>query len=317
MAFWTAAGGRGMIGDMAISRRQFAYTGVSVAMTARMEAQRSRLTAEQLVERLKSNLGVPWQNQTLDGFKAGETSTEVSGVATTAMATMDVLSRAVREKTNVILTLEPVFFGRTDGPALAAASPAGGRGMAPVSPEDPVLLAKKEFIQKNGLVVFRFHDNWRNRKPDPFAAGLAQAMGWTKHQVDGDPLRYDIPAITIEALAGSLATRLKARAGIRVVGDRQTRVHRIALLPGVSALQATLKTLPDCDLVLAGETREWESVEYAQDAVAAGQKKGLIMLGRVLSEEQGMNVCADWLTKLIPEVPVKWLPAGDPYWRPA
>ena len=311
-----------MIGDMAISRRQFAHltgvsvAGVSLATTAHLKAQRSRLTAEQLVERLKNNLGVPWQNQTLDGFKSGEPSTEVSGVAITAMATMDVLSRAVREKTNVILTLEPVFFGRTDGQA-AAASAAGGRGMAPVSPEDPVLLAKKEFIQKNGLVLFRFNDNWRNRKPDPFATGLAQAMGWAKHQVGGDSLRYDIPAITIEALAGSLATRLKARAGIRVVGDRQTRVHRIALLPGLSPLQSTLKTLPDCDLVLAGETREWESVEYAQDAVAAGQKKGLILLGRVLSEEPGMNVCADWLKKLIPEVPVRWLPAGDPYWRPA
>src|SRR3954464_2087128 len=110
-----------MIGDMAISRREFAQlagvsvpgvslpgvsaAGVSLAITSSMKAQRSRLTAEQLVERLKSNLGVPWQNQTLDGFKAGEPSTEVSGVATTAMATMDVLSRAVREKTNVILTL--------------------------------------------------------------------------------------------------------------------------------------------------------------------------------------------------------------------
>ena len=189
--------------------------------------------------------------------------------------------------------------------------------MAGISPDDPVFLAKKEFIQKNGLVVFRFYDNWRNRKPDPFATGLAQTMGWTKYQAGGDPLRYDIPAITIEALAESLATRLKARAGIRVVGDPQSRVRRIAMLPGVSPLAATVKALPDCDLVLAGETREWESVEYAQDTVAAGQKKGLIMLGRVLSEEPGMNVCADWLKKLMPELPVRWLPAGDPYWRPA
>ena len=89
------------------------------------------------------------------------------------------------------------------------------------------------------------------------------------------------------------------------------------MLPGVSPLAATVKALPDCDLVLAGETREWESVEYAQDTVAAGQKKGLIMLGRVLSEDPGMNVCADWLKRLIPELPVRWLPAGDPYWRPA
>src|SRR5262249_23416258 len=159
-----------------------------------------------------------------------------------------------------------------------------------------------------GLVVFRFSDNWRNHKPDPFATGLAQTMGWTGHQAGGDPSRYDIPAITIGALAEALATRLKARAGIRVVGDAQTSVRRIAMLPGVSPVSASVKALADCDLVLAGETREWESVEYAQDAVAAGQKKGLIMLGRVLSEEPGMNVCADWLKKLLPELPVRSLP---------
>jgi hypothetical protein len=204
-----------------------------------------------------------------------------------------------------------------DAQAAASAGPGGGRSMAGAGPDDPVFLGKKEFIQKNGLVVFRFYDNWRNRKPDPFATGLALAMGWTGRQAAGDPLRYDIPATTIEALAGSLAGRLKARAGIRVVGNPQSRVRRIAMLPGVSPLAATMKALPDCDLVLAGETREWESVEYAQDAVAAGQTKGLIMLGRVLSEEPGMNVCADWLKKLIPDVPVRWLPAGDPYWRPA
>jgi len=129
-------------------------------------------------------------------------------------------------------------------------------------------------------------------------------------------LRYDIPAITLAALADDLTKRLKTRAGIRVVGDPQTRVRRVALLPGVSALAATVKALPDCDLILAGETREWESVEYAQDTVASGEKKGMIMLGRVVSQEPGMNVCAEWLKKLVPEVPVRWLPAGDPYWRP-
>jgi hypothetical protein len=30
-----------------------------------------------------------------------------------------------------------------------------------------------------------------------------------------------------------------------------------------------------------------------------------------------MNVCADWLKALVPEVPVRWMAAGDPYWRPA
>jgi putative NIF3 family GTP cyclohydrolase 1 type 2 len=294
---------------MAISRRQFALT----LPAATAAAQRRRLTAQQVVDLIHKTLPPP--PDTIDGFKTGDPSTEITGIATTAMATMDVLSRAVREKTNLVLTLEPVFFSRTD--AQAQAPPAGGRGMPGLNPDDPVLVAKNDFIRKNGLVVFRFSDAWRARKPDPFAVGLADIMGWTKHQVGGDPTRFDVPAVTIGAMVDDLAARLKARAGIRVVGDPQTRVRRVAILPGVSPISAMLKTLPDSDLVLAGEVREWESVEYAQDAVAAGQKKGLVMLGRVLSEDPGMNVCAAWLKTVVPDLPARWLPAGDPYWRPA
>uniref|UniRef100_Q022B6 Uncharacterized protein n=1 Tax=Solibacter usitatus (strain Ellin6076) TaxID=234267 RepID=Q022B6_SOLUE len=264
-------------------------------------AQGPPLTAQQVVERIQKNAGVPWQPESLDTFKAGDPATPVTGIATTGMATMDVLNRASKARTNLVLTLEPTFFGRLD----------------PQAANDPVYAAKQEFIRKNALVVWRFTDHWRARKPDPFPTGLAAVLGSTKYQVADDVFRYDVPPITLTVLAGDLAKRLKARAGIRVIGDPQSRVRRIALLPGLSTLAAAMKALPECDLLLAGETREWESVEYVHDTVASGQKKGMIMLGRVMSEDPGMNACAGWLKTLVPEVPVQWLPAGDPYWRPA
>ena len=49
----------------------------------------------------------------------------------------------------------------------------------------------------------------------------------------------------------------------------------------------------------------------------AGDKKALILVGRVVSEEPGMEVCADWLKTFVPEVPIRHIAAGDPYWRPA
>jgi Tfp pilus assembly ATPase PilU len=75
--------------------------------------------------------------------------------------------------------------------------------------------------------------------------------------------------------------------------------------------------MPLCDVVIAGEVREWESVEYARDTVSAGQKKGLVLTGRLVSEEPGMSLCAERLKGLVPELRVQWLPAGDAYWRPA
>jgi len=40
------------------------------------------------------------------------------------------------------------------------------------------------------------------------------------------------------------------------------------------------------------------------------------VLGHVISEENGMNECARWLKTFISEVPVEFIPAGEPFWSP-
>ena len=309
---------------MELSRRHFARLAGTAALAApHLTGQKAPLTAQEIVDRIQKNAGVPWQPNSLDAIKAGDPSAAITGIATTGMATMDVLTRALKDKANMVITLEPVFYGRLDGqtppppPAgRAQGGRGGGRAQAGLAADDPVLAAKKEFIEKNGLVVFRFTDHWRARKPDPLIEGFVATMGWMKNRVAGDLTRFDFPNATLGGLADELAKKLPARAGIRVVGDPQTTVGRVGLLPGSSPLSATMKVLPECDVVIAGETREWESVEYAQDTVASGQKKGLIMVGRMLSEQPGMSACAEWLKPLVPELKVSWIPASDPYWRP-
>ncbi len=67
---------------------------------------------------------------------------------------------------------------------------------------------------------------------------------------------------------------------------------------------------------VCGEAREWEAIEYAQDLVSSGRKKGLIILAHVLSEQWGMANCAEWLRSFVPEVPVKFIEIAEPYWNP-
>ena len=110
---------------------------------------------------------------------------------------------------------------------------------------------------------------------------------------------------------------LQSRGGLRVVGHPQTKVQRVGLLPGTTPIQAALRMLPTVDVIIAGEVREWESVEYARDKAFAGENKGLILVGRVVSEEPGMAICANWLRTFVPEVPIRHIAAGDPYWGPA
>src|SRR5215469_13475844 len=218
---------------MQLNRRQFATTaGAALIAAGPSASQSTTLTVGRAMDRIRQNIGVAWKEPTIDGIKAGDGNASVSGVAVTAMATMDVLARAVREKTNLIVSLEPVYFSHNDGPATPNPQTApgrgggGGRGVGGIALDDPVFLAKKDFITKNGLAVIRLSDHWRMRTPDPFALGLEQTMNWTKYR-SGSGTRYDIPGITIGVLADDLANKLNVRAGIRVVGDPQTQVSRI------------------------------------------------------------------------------------------
>jgi putative NIF3 family GTP cyclohydrolase 1 type 2 len=326
-----------------LSRREFvalAATGVAAAprgFPGAVDAA-ADITAQDVVDRIKKSIGVEWKAETVDTFKAGAPGAVVRGIATTPMATLDVLKKAVSAGANLIVTFEPTFYGRADSPTPPAgrgAGPgAGGRGgpqaagsaaassqgqpaAAPAVRPDPIFAAKNDFIAKNNLVVWRFSDHWRLRQPDPLAEGLAGALGWSGYRSPGDPGHVTIPsAITLTALASQVKSRLGARGGVRVVGDPGWMVRTIALLPGSTPIQKALERLPAADVVLAGEVREWESVEYARDKVTAGDRKGLILVGRVLSEEPGMKVCAEWLRKIVPELATTWVPAGDPYWRP-
>ena len=269
---------------------------------------------------------MPWKPDTVDGLKAGDPATVVTGVVTTAMATMAVLQQAVKAGANVVISSQPTFYAKADATdAAGAAGPwrrSSRRSPAPrrrprAAPPIPCSPPRTRSSISTSWSIVRLSDHWRLREPDPLAVGLAQAMGWTKHQVAGDPRRYDVPALTVDALVAAIAKNLRASGGIRVVGDAKTSVRRIGLLPGSTPLQASLKMLPEVDAIVAGEVREWESVEYARDQVAAGHKKALILVGRVLSEDPGMQVCADWLKTVIPGVPVRHIAVGDPYWRPA
>jgi putative NIF3 family GTP cyclohydrolase 1 type 2 len=325
-----------------LSRREFTAlvaTGAVAARVASLDARGGRqaspaITAQEIIERIRKNIGVDWKAETIDTLKAGEPATVVTGVVTTSMATLDVLQQAVMAGANFVITAQPTFYSRSDsrtppagrgglgraGAAAAGGAAPGASAVPPVPvtplPADPVFAGKNDFINRNALVVFRLSEHWKLRKPDPIGQGLGIALGWTKYQVGVDTLRYDIPSMTLEALASRVKQSLGIRAGLRVIGDRQLRVQRVGLLPGTTPIQASLALLPTVDVVIAGEVREWESATYAQDVVYAGGRKGFLTTGRVVNEEPGMGVCATWLKTIVPEVPIRHISAGDPYWRP-
>jgi putative NIF3 family GTP cyclohydrolase 1 type 2 len=297
------------MGTPFLSRRDFALIAGTAASAARLPAQ-SGVGAAGLVDRIVKELGGETVANTADGCKAGDPNGAVSGIATTAMATVDVLRRAVKAKTNLVLSYEPVFFSRADRPATGR-----GRGPGGVDPEDPVYKAKKKFIEDNGLIVYRFHDRWRARRQDDMVAALADALGWKAQAVSGGNGLYDIPPATAEQVVANIRRRLKLNGGLRAVGDRTARVRRVLLYPGSMMPSVMWTRYTEADLIIAGEVREWENTHFAADLLTAGEKHGLVTIGRVVSEDPGMRLCSAWIQSIVKELPVRHFDAGDAYWR--
>ncbi len=288
---------------MNLTRRQFsAVAGAALAAGDAALGQSGKLTAQQVIDRIQKQLadgGVQWKTPTRDVFKAGDPGTPVTGIATTVMSTLSILQRAAKAGKNLIITHEPTFWSDGDGTQEVA--------------DDAVYKFKADFIQKNKLVVWRFHDHWHARKPDAMLVGFAQALGWND-AIDDSKRTYRVKPTTLGAVVKDMQDRLHFRA-LRVVGDPETKISTAAINVGSTSLQVVLKLMPEVDLFVAGEPREWEGPEYMQDAVAMGQKKAMIIVGHQNSEDPGMRLCADWLKTFVTEVPVEWIPTSEPFRR--
>jgi putative NIF3 family GTP cyclohydrolase 1 type 2 len=270
-----------------------------------LHAQTQPLTAQQVIERIQKNVGVPWASTTVDTFKAGDPNTPVTGVAVTMMATLDVIERAAAAGKNLVITHEPTFYSHQDQTA------------ALEKQNDAVYAQKAAFIREHHMVVFRFHDHWHRRKPDGIQKGMTDALGWQSFQNATDQHLYVLPETTL----ADLATAVKSKLGIvamRVVGDPQMKLTKVAMMPGAGGSQGQIRMLErdDVEALLIGEVPEWETVEYAADAQTEHKHKALLMLTHIPSEQAGMEECAAWLKTFISEVPVEFIPATQPFWLP-
>jgi putative NIF3 family GTP cyclohydrolase 1 type 2 len=268
-------------------------------------AQDAELTARAAIAAIQRETPGNWDEPTVDTFKAGNPDTPITGIAVTMMATMDVLKRAAARGDNLIITHEPTFFDHSDTP----------QG---IDENDPVWKAKREFIAKHGLVIWRFHDHWHQRTPDGIQAGMTRVLGWSRYQNPQNPHLFKLPRTSLRELAEEIARKLD-RPVLRIVGNPDMQVAVVAMSPGAAgfARQAAALEADGVDVLLAGESHEWETVEYAADAVSQGRRKALILIGHVPSEQAGMEDCAQWLKTFMQGVRIEFIATQPPFWTTA
>lgn len=270
-------------------------------LTATLSGQTPKaITAQDVINLIIRQVDIDPIPNTVDVIKAGDPSTPVTGIATTMFATMDVLKKAVVLNCNLIICHEPVFYNHRDD--------------TKAFENDPVYLEKQKYIDDHKLVIWRFHDYIHRLKPDAIDYGMALKLGWLKY-TDGITVeRFVLPETTLRELV-ELLRKVFPENTFHVIGDQEMKLTRIAFSAGApgSAVHFAMLRDNNVDVVIAGEVSQWETYEYVRDAVQQGRNKAIIFLGHVISEEPGMEYCAEWLKGFVTDIQVKFVESGPSF----
>jgi putative NIF3 family GTP cyclohydrolase 1 type 2 len=285
-----------------MKKRSFSVMAVIFVLSVQMLGQMQTVaSADELIKQIIKSTGSDPVANTVDVIKAGDPRTPVTGIVTCMFATMDVLKEAVRNKCNLIITHEPVFYNHRDDTRMFE--------------DDQVFSEKKKYIDDNKLVIWRFHDYVHRLRPDGIDLGMARKMGFEKYIVNGEVNRFKLPETTLEGLLKDLK---RSFPGITfdVIGKPGLKVSGVMFSAGAPGSQVHFNMLrdPSVDVVIAGEVPQWETYEYIRDAVQQGRNKGMIFLGHIPSEEAGMEYAAEWLKGFIKNIPVLFVECGPSYW---
>lgn len=265
------------------------------------------MTAKEVVEKIQTACKVELPEGTVDGFVMGNPDAEVKRIATTFMATAEVIQKAAEAGCNLIITHEPIFYTSGDRAAW--------------QDTDPMIQKKKELIEACHMTIWRMHDTMHGLKPDMIYTGMLKKMGWEAYIHEGNQHILDVPEMTVKEAAEHLKACLSIER-MRFVGDENMRCKRIGFLlgayslclavgPGMEESISLWMQENEIDLLLAGEMLEWTSCAYIRDAAALQENRALLVLGHNRSEEAGMEYLAQWLQELVPEAEVQFIESGD------
>jgi putative NIF3 family GTP cyclohydrolase 1 type 2 len=247
---------------------------------------------------LKEIPGAPF-SQTVDTLKSGGPNQKVTGIVTTMFATVDIIKKAAKINANFIIAHEPTFYNHTDATDWVA--------------DNKIVKAKVDLLKQYSITVWRFHDYWHTHRPDGILYGVLKKAGWQQYYKEGERT-FTIPSMSVKDIAGHLKKSLGIE-HVRVIGDLSLTCKKIGLMPGAAGGQRQVDYVEknDPDVMIVGETPEWEAAEYFRDTVALGNKKALIVLGHSVSEEPGMEWLVDWLKPKVPELKITHIASGSPF----
>jgi putative NIF3 family GTP cyclohydrolase 1 type 2 len=238
---------------------------------------------------------------TVDQLRSGSMDQEVTGIVTTMFPTLRVIEDTAKAGANFIIAHETPFYNNQDETDWLQ--------------EDDAYRYKIELLNKHKIAIWRFHDYWHAHKPDGIIMGNLIKLGWEKYYDADSPRLLTLPKpIALKSIVALAKERLGIPT-VRVIGNLNQNCSTVYLAFGYMDSKRQIAAIQQYkpDLILSGETREWETVERVRDGQLMGQKTSLLVLSHAVSEEAGMEYAAKWLQPKVPGVKIKHIASTNPF----
>jgi putative NIF3 family GTP cyclohydrolase 1 type 2 len=249
---------------------------------------------------------VDWEH-TVDTFKAGNSETEVRGIAVAWQSQWPTLKAAHAAGCNLFVTHEPTYYVHRDDD--------------PSAFDDKDTAAKRAWLEDTDMVVYRCHDVWDVMPAHGIRDSWARGLGLLGPPLAADDHGwyglYHVAPQTVQELAQNLAARVSAigQDQVQVVGDLTRTVERLAIgtgaacrVPAMAQLQDDTGRSPDALLVTDDGMSFWRDGSWALD-----RDLPLLVVNHATAEEWGMQSLAEYLQVHFPGVPVQHFPQGCQY----
>jgi putative NIF3 family GTP cyclohydrolase 1 type 2 len=293
---------------------------VSVTIGPELLTAREIKTAGDLNKFLRSIHNV--REPSVDRIIIGDPGTVIRRVGTAWMPYFSTLRKAVDLGINVLVVHEPTFYSHWD---LDTGKIGGGRPLE----EDlyfDAIKKKKDWIEKNELVIIRCHDVLDIVKDFgiPYALGLA--LGYKNEDIVRSKDYFNVYRVERDSalnIAKKIAAGLKRlnQPGVAFYGDPERIISSVGLGTGTMCDPRDYAELkPDLYIAIDDTIRTWIQTTYAEDT-----GNPLIVINHGTSEENGMRVLNTYLKEKIPAVEFfhldqgcgyRWINAGHPFGEP-
>lgn len=262
----------------------------------------------------KSGVDIP-KNKTCDQFIFGDKTAEIKKIATTFMATDEVIEKAIADNVNLIITHEPTWYSSLDKTDWLT--------------DDSNFKRKVDLLSEHHIAIFRWHDHMHMQSVDGIGDGFVKMMGWEGKDIpvkkpsqsieDKPGLVYAVHYDTLADLVADIKQKL-GMSTVRILGNPNITIDRIGLFYGGGSLGLQNELEPmkltrkyDINVGICGDIKEWTFPAYIRDASYLGQKRSLILLGHERSEEYGMKFLPTWLKPIIGSIPVVFIDTREPF----